>query len=79
MTISLVNTQTVVVVKDPTQEAIPVANCQNAFTARFSNSKIQAVKDMVLKAPQEGTFKVCSSEWDTYSTCCDPTKVVVVA
>jgi hypothetical protein len=46
--------------------------CYNRFKADADSAAGSAVKD----TPQSYTGNICKSEWETYGTCCDPTKII---
>jgi hypothetical protein len=61
------------------QEIMIPTTCSNAFIARFRASKDTQISGMILTTPQKTDFSICSHEWNTYGSCCDPEKVKLVA
>lgn len=56
-----------------------VKSCSNPFTVKFSKSKDEKVRKMVLSTPQTGEFSICANVWGAFGTCCQPDKMKEVA
>jgi hypothetical protein len=53
--------------------------CNNKLIQTLADNKDSSISGMVLKQPQQYTGEICKFEWESFGTCCDPTRFVVGA